>query len=184
MTKPERPMQLAFRPEQVALTAWIAPQAVVLGDVTVGAESSVWFQSVVRGDTERVVIGARCNIQDGCVLHADPGFPCVLEDEITVGHGAIVHGATVGAGSLIGIRATVLNGAKIGPRCLIGAGALVPEGMEIPPDSVVLGMPGKVVRSTTPADQARMQRAIQHYVEATAAYRQAETAPPARGRGE
>jgi len=163
------PLQLAFRPEQVDPTAFIACAATVLGDVTLGPQASIWFTAVARGDTERVCIGPRCNIQDGAILHADPGFPCTLAADVTVGHGAVVHGAEIGPGTLIGIRATVLNGAKIGPRCLIGACALVPENMEIPADSVVLGVPGKVVRQVTEHDLARMAHAVEHYVEAAAA---------------
>jgi carbonic anhydrase/acetyltransferase-like protein (isoleucine patch superfamily) len=159
--------------EKIHPTAFIAPGAVVLGDVTVGAEASVWFGVVVRGDVQAVVIGPQTNIQDGAVLHVDPETPCRLGARITVGHGAIVHGAIVDDDVLIGIRATVLNGAHIGRGSVIAAGALVPPGMVVPPESVVMGVPGKVVRPVNAADQAMIRRATEHYVDFARAYRQA-----------
>ena len=137
---------------------WVADNAVVLGDVTLEDDASVWFNVVIRGDNEPIVIGARSNIQDGCILHTDPGFPMVIGPDVTVGHMAMLHGCMVGAGALIGIGAIVLNGAKIGEGSLIGAGALVGEGKEIPPRSLVLGSPGKVVRELREEDVARMRR--------------------------
>src|SRR5688500_15169659 len=130
--------QIEFRPEQIDPTAFIAPGAVVLGDVTVGPRSSVWFQAVLRGDVEKIIVGAETNIQDGCVLHADPGFPCMLGDRVTLGHGAIVHGATVEDDVMIGMRAVVMTGARIGAGSIVAVGAVVLEGMEIPPGSVVM----------------------------------------------
>jgi carbonic anhydrase/acetyltransferase-like protein (isoleucine patch superfamily) len=156
----------SFRPELIHPSVFLARGAVVLGDVTIGEQSSVWFNAVVRGDTEAICIGRRTNIQDGCILHADPGFPCTVGDEVTVGHGAIVHGATVGNRILIGMRAVVMNGAEVGDESVVGVGAVVTEGTKIPPGSLVLGMPGKVVRPVTPEDLARIRHAAEHYVAA------------------
>lgn len=166
-------LNTTFHPDQVAADAFLAPTAVVLGDVTIGPRASIWFGAVVRGDTEAVRIAGETNVQDGCILHADPGFPCSLGERVTLGHGAIVHGATVEDDCLIGMRATILNGAKIGRGSLIAAGALVPEGMEIPPGSVVMGQPARVKREATERDRARIQHAAEHYVAAAAAYRAA-----------
>lgn len=145
-------------------TAWIAPGAVVVGNVVLGEGASVWFNAVLRGDNERMTIGPRCNVQDGCVLHSDPGFPLTLEEDVTLGHAAIVHGCTVGAGALIGMGATVLNGAKVGAGALIGANALVPEGKEIPAGSMALGAPAKVVRELSPDQVNRLKATANHYV--------------------
>jgi carbonic anhydrase/acetyltransferase-like protein (isoleucine patch superfamily) len=131
---------------------WVAESASVIGQVTLEEDVSIWFGSVLRGDNEPITIGARSNIQDGVVLHTDPGFPCVVGEACTIGHMAMLHGCTIGRGSLIGIGAVVLNGARIGEECLIGAKALVPEGKTIPPRSVVLGAPGKIVRQVTEKD--------------------------------
>ncbi|MBP88410.1 MAG: gamma carbonic anhydrase family protein [Planctomycetaceae bacterium] len=146
-------------------TAYIAPGAIVLGDVALGAESSVWFNAVVRGDTEAIRIGSQTNVQDLCVLHADAGLPCVLGDRVTVGHAAIVHGATVEDDCMIGMRAVVMNGAKIGRGSIVAVGAVVTEDTEIPPDSVVMGLPAKVVRSATERDRERIAQAATHYAE-------------------
>jgi carbonic anhydrase/acetyltransferase-like protein (isoleucine patch superfamily) len=143
---------------------WVAENATVLGNVTLEEDASVWFNAVLRGDNEMIHIGARSNIQDGSVLHTDPGFPISIGADCTIGHMVMLHGCTIGAGSLIGIGAIVLNGAKIGPGCLIGAGALIAEGKEIPAGSVVFGSPGKVIRALTEADQARMRSGADHYV--------------------
>ncbi len=166
-----RDFPTAFRPQQVDATAWIAPGAVVLGDVTMGPRSSVWFQAVIRGDVEKIVIGAETNIQDGCILHADPGFPCTLGDRVTLGHGAIVHGATVEDDVMIGMRAVVMNGARVGQGSLVAVGAVVLEGMEIPPGSVVMGAPAKIRRVCEERDQARIRHAAEHYVAAAQAFR-------------
>lgn len=124
--------------------AFIAPNASVMGSVTLHEECSIWFNVVIRGDVEDITVGARSNIQDGSVLHADPGMPLTIGEDVTVGHKAMIHGCTIGDGTLIGINAVVLNGAKIGKGCLIGANALVTEGMEIPDGSMVLGSPAKI----------------------------------------
>ena len=146
--------------------AFIAPTASVMGRVTLGADASVWYGAVIRADVETVEIGPRTNIQDGAVLHADPGAPTVIGPDVTVGHGAIVHGATIGEGTLVGMRATVLNRARVGRFCLIGAHALVTEGMDIPDYSMVLGTPAKIVRQLDPAQAEAMLRAsAAHYVE-------------------
>ncbi len=150
----------------ISATAFIAENATVLGDVSIGDEASVWFGAVIRGDVEAISIGSQTNIQDLCVLHADPGLPCLIGDRVIVGHGAVVHGAVVGNDSLIGIRAVVLNGAKIGMHCLVGAGCLVPEGFEVPDNSVVMGVPARIVRQTTDADRQRHQLGVQNYVHA------------------
>jgi len=153
---------------KVALPAsgkfWVAANATVMGNVILEEEASIWFNVVIRGDNEPIRIGARANIQDGCVLHSDPGFPLTVGADCTIGHMVMLHGCTIGAGSLIGIGAIVLNGAKIGEGCLIGAGALIAEGKEIPAGSVVFGSPGKVIRQLTEADQARMRSGAAHYV--------------------
>ncbi|WP_138472213.1 gamma carbonic anhydrase family protein [Poseidonocella sp. HB161398] len=126
--------------------AWVAPTAVLIGDVRLAAEASIWFGAVLRADDGPIEIGAGSNIQDNCVLHVDPGFPIRIGADCTIGHRAMIHGCSIGEGTLIGMGATVLNGARIGKGCLIGAGALVTEGREIPDHSMVLGAPGKVVR--------------------------------------
>ncbi len=126
---------------------WVAPDANVIGDVTLESGVSVWFGATLRGDTEPLTIGAGTNIQENTVIHADPGCPVVIGENCTIGHKAMIHGCIIGDGTLVGMGATILNGAKIGAGCLIGAGALVTEGKEIPDGSLVMGMPGKVVRS-------------------------------------
>lgn len=133
---------------------WIAPSAHVIGNVTLSKGVSVWFGSVLRGDNEPIFIGAGTNLQEQTVIHVDPGFPCTIGQNCTIGHKAMIHGCTIGDGTLIGMGATVLNGARIGKGCLIGAGALVTEGKDIPDGSLVMGMPGKVVRMLTEDQRA------------------------------
>lgn len=145
--------------------AWIAPTAAVIGQVTLHEDASVWFGAVVRGDVERIEIGARSNIQDGAVMHADLGLPCIVGADVTVGHLAMLHGCTIGDGSLVGIGAVILNGARIGRNCLIGAKAFIPEGKVIPDNSVVFGAPGKVVREVTQAQAQGLLMSAAHYVE-------------------
>src|SRR5688500_8080748 len=163
---------IPFRPEQVDPSAFIAPGAVVLGDVRIGAEASVWFSAVVRGDSESIRIGRGSNVQDGCVLHADPGFVCTLGDGVTLGHGAIVHGATVEDDCLIGMRAVVMNGARIGKGSIVAVGSLVTEGTVIPPGSVVMGQPGRVKRDVSERDRERIRHAAEHYVAVAKVYRE------------
>ncbi len=138
--------------------SWIADNAVVIGDVRIERDASIWWNCVVRGDNERITIGEGANIQDGSVLHADPGVPLTLHKNVTVGHMAMLHGCTVGEGTLVGIGAVVLNNAVIGKHCLIGARALITENKEIPDYSLVMGAPGKVVRTFEPEEADRMLR--------------------------
>ncbi len=159
-------MKYQLADKQVTLLGsghYIAPTAAVIGNVTLGERSSVWFSSVIRGDAERIEVGAGANIQDGAVLHADPGFPCVVGDNVTVGHNAMLHGCEVGEGTLVGISAVVLNGAKIGKRCLIASCAMVPEGMEIPDGAMVVGVPAKIKRILEPDQQVMLEKNAQHY---------------------
>ncbi|MEO0820158.1 MAG: gamma carbonic anhydrase family protein [Pseudomonadota bacterium] len=142
---------------------YIAPSAQVIGNIHIGRAVSIWFGAVLRGDNEPITLGAGSNVQDGCVFHTDPGFPLTLGENVTVGHGAILHGCSVGEGSLIGMGATVLNGARIGKGCLIGANALVTEGKEIPDGAMVLGQPGKVVKTLDPATQAALAETAAGY---------------------
>jgi len=162
-----------FHPELLAADAWIAANATVVGDVKLAARSSVWFGAVVRGDCDSIEIGQETNIQDLCCIHVDPGYPCVIGNRVTVGHAAIVHGASIQDGCLIGIRAVIMNGAKIGENSIIGAGAIVTEGKTIPPRSLVIGTPGRVVRDISDEDIERLARGTAHYVSAAAAFREA-----------
>ena len=126
---------------------WVADNAVLLGKVLLEDEASVWFNAVLRGDNELITVGKGSNVQDGAVLHTDPGVPLILGKDVTIGHQAMLHGCIIGDNSLVGINAVILNGAKIGKNCLIGANALIPEGKEIPDGSLIMGSPGKVVRA-------------------------------------
>ena len=152
------------RPELRGEGHFIAPTAAVVGSVVLETESSVWFGAVVRGDNEPITIGARSNVQDGSVLHADPGFPLVIGADVTVGHQVMLHGCTIGDGSLIGIQAVVMNGAVVGSECIVGAGALIPEGRAIPDRSLVIGSPGRVVRTLTDEEVVRIRGAAAVYV--------------------
>ena len=144
---------------------FVAPTATVLGDVTIGAESSVWYGAVIRGDTEAIRIGAQTNVQDLCVVHADPALPCTIGDRVTLGHAAIVHGATIENDVMIGIRATVLNGAVVGAGSVVAAGAVVTEGTVVPPGSLAMGVPAKVRGPVAPELAERIRHAAAHYVE-------------------
>lgn len=150
---------------RMAESAWVADSAQVMGDVTLGERSSVWFGAVLRGDTERITVGEGSNIQDGSVLHADHGFPMTVGRHVTVGHQVMLHGCTIGDETLIGIGATVLNGAKIGKNCLVGARSLVTEGKEFPDGSMILGSPAKVVKMLTPEQIEGLRRSARHYIE-------------------
>ena len=154
----------AWRPE-IAVDAYVAPGAHVMGRVRLLPRSSVWFSAVLRGDNEPIEIGEESNVQDGAVLHTDPGFPLAVGPRVTIGHQAMLHGCTIGEGSLIGIGAVVLNGAQIGRNCLVGAGALVTEGKVFPDGVLILGTPGRVARELTPEAIAALQHNAQHYVE-------------------
>ena len=152
-------------------SAYVAPGACVIGSVTLGREASVWFGAVLRGDNEPIAIGAGSNLQEGVVVHTDPGFPVEVGEEVTVGHRAILHGCTVGEGALVGMGAVILNGAVIGPGCLIGANALIPEGKEIPAGSMVIGQPGRVKRELTTEEIADLRRSAATYRDKAARYR-------------
>lgn len=156
---------------RVAEGAWIADSAQVMGNVELAKDVSIWFGSVIRGDTEVIRIGRGSNIQDGSVLHADIGKPLTIGDNVTVGHKVMLHGCTIGDGSLIGIGAIVLNGAKIGKACIVGAGALVTEGKEFPDGSMIIGSPAKAVRELTPEQQQGLRWSAAHYIENAARFR-------------
>jgi len=156
--------QLGDKSPRIDDTAWIAESAQVMGDVALAENASVWFGAVLRGDTEPITIGRDSNVQDGAVIHSDRGFPTTLGEGVTVGHQAMLHGCTVGDGSLIGIQAVILNGAKIGKGCLVGAGALVTEGKEFPDNSLIIGSPAKAVRELTADDVARLKGSADSYV--------------------
>ena len=150
---------------QMADDAWIADTAAVIGKVTLEAGANVWFGAVIRGDVERITVGEHSNVQDGAVMHADIGVPLTLGKGITVGHNAMLHGCTVGDYSLIGINAVVLNGAKIGKHCIIGPNSLIPEGKEIPDGSLVMGSPGKVVKTLNDQQKKMLELSAAHYVQ-------------------
>ena len=143
---------------------FIAPNAAVIGDVVLHENTSVWFCCVLRGDADRIEVGAGSNIQDGTVMHADPGFPMTVGENVTVGHNAMLHGCTIGDGSLVGINAVVLNGARVGKGCLIGANALVTEGMEIPDGSLVLGSPAKIEAQLSEEQRLALMHNADHYI--------------------
>ncbi|MFN7388150.1 gamma carbonic anhydrase family protein [Brevundimonas sp.] len=144
---------------------WIAPNATIVGDVTLKTGASIWFGAVVRGDNDPIVIGENTNIQDGSVLHSDPGEPLIIGANVTVGHMAMLHSCEIGDGTLIGIGAVVLGRAVIGRNCLIGANALITEGKVIPDRSLVMGQPGKVVRTLEPGQIAALEASAEHYVQ-------------------
>ena len=146
-------------------SVFLADTATIIGRVTLEENTSVWPGASLRGDNEPIVVGRGSNVQEGAVLHADPGFPLTIENDVTVGHQAMLHGCTIKEGSLIGIQAVVLNGAVIGRNCLVGAGAIVTEGKVFPDNSLILGAPAKVVRELTETDIANMQRGAASYAE-------------------
>ena len=150
---------------QLAASAWVADSAQVIGRVKLAAGASIWYGCVLRGDNDWILIGERSNVQDGSMLHTDMGFPLTLGVDVTVGHQVMLHGCTIGDGSLIGIQAVVLNGARIGRNCLVGAGSVVTEGKEFPDNCLILGSPAKVVREISPEQAARMRHGALHYVE-------------------
>ena len=145
-------------------SAFVHPLAYVHGDVVLGARASVWPFAVLRGDSDRISVGAESNVQDGCVLHADPGVPCTIGARVGIGHRAVVHGATVEDDCLVGMGAIVLNRAVIGTGSIVGAGAVVREGMVVPPNSLVVGIPGRVVRETTADERARIRHTVESYL--------------------
>ncbi|MER7755925.1 gamma carbonic anhydrase family protein [Kitasatospora sp. NPDC097643] len=154
--------------------AFVAPNAVIVGDVTIGAGAGVWYGAVLRGDAESITVGAASNIQDNCTLHADPGFPLVVGERISVGHNAVLHGCVVEDDALVGMNATVLNGARIGAGSLVAAGAVVPQGMRVPPGSLVAGVPAKVRRELTAEEQAGIRANGEGYLLLADAHRKIE----------
>lgn len=156
---------------QLAPSAYVAAEAVLTGQVRVDERASVWPGAIARGDNEPIRIGEEANVQEGAVLHADPGFPLQIGAQVTVGHQAMLHGCTIGRGSLVGIQAVVLNGAVIGEHSLVGAGAIVTERKEFPPRSLILGAPAKVVRTLSDEEVANLQRSAASYVERAAAFK-------------
>ena len=148
---------------RIAADAFVAPTAVIVGDVTIGSGASVWFGAVIRGDEAPITIGARTNVQDNCTLHIDTGVPCVIGADCSLGHGAIVHGAHLGDRVLVGMHATVLSHAAVADDCIVAAGAVVTEGQRIPPGMLVMGVPGKTVRSTSEEERLRVRDGVANY---------------------
>ncbi len=163
---------------QMIQNAYVAPSAVIVGDVVLAAGVNVWFNSVIRGDMARIMLGPRVNVQDGCILHADHGEPLEIAEGCVLAHGAIVHGRTVGRDTLIGIGARVLPRSEIGAECLIAAGAIVTQGRRIPPRSVVMGIPGRVVREITAQELERTRAIVAHYLELAQRYARGAFPPP------
>jgi carbonic anhydrase/acetyltransferase-like protein (isoleucine patch superfamily) len=172
----------AFAPD-IHPEAWIAPTAVIVGAVRLGRAASVWYGSVLRADEDEIVVGAECNIQDLCCLHVDPGQPVVLEDRVSLGHHATVHGAYVGTGALIGIGAVVLGGARIGPGSLVAAGTVIPPGREFPGGVLIAGVPGRVVRELTDADRSVFADTAVRYVRRAARHREVRWVADGAGAG-
>ncbi len=167
-------MKYSFEDQKVVCKGdyWIAPGAIVIGSVIMGPNASVWFGCIVRGDDDTITIGENSQLQDGCILHVDAGFPLTIGKNVSVGHMAMLHGCTIGDGSLIGIKAVLLNGAKIGRNCLIGANSLIGEGKEIPDGSLVIGSPGKVVRQLSAEEIKEINSFSDHYVQQFRRYRE------------
>ena len=151
---------------------WIAPNASVIGDVNLERDASIWFNAILRADNEPITIGEGSNVQDGAIIHTDPGYACNIGKKVTVGHMAMLHGCSIGDGSLIGIGSVVLNGAKIGKNCIIGSKALVTEGMEVPDGSMVLGIPGKIKKTLTEEEQSIVPLGAEHYINNYKKYKQ------------
>lgn len=173
MTSDGLVLVLGERRPQIDPEAWLAPHSVVSGSVRVGAGSSVWYGVSVRGDNEQITLGERVNLQDNVVVHADEGFPAVVADDVSVGHGAVLHGCSVGSGTIVGMGAVVMNGASIGASCLVAGGAVVLEGTQVPDGSLVAGVPAKVRRELTEQERARLRTGIAHYPELAAMHREA-----------
>ena len=151
---------------------WIAPNASVIGDVNLERDASIWFNAILRADNEPITIGEGSNVQDGAIIHTDPGYACNIGKKVTGGHMAMLHGCSIGDGSLIGIGSVVLNGAKIGRNCIIGSKALVTEGMEVPDGSMVLGIPGKIKKTLTEEEQSVVPLGAEHYIDNYKKYKQ------------
>lgn len=168
---------------RIAPSAFIAPSAVIAGDVEIGEGASVWFGAVIRGDTAPVRIGARTNVQDTCVIHTDEGMPALIGADCSLGHAAIVHGATVGDGALIGMRAVALNRAVVGKGSILAAGALLAEGKSVPDGQLALGSPARVARAVSEAERERLRAGVQHYLDYAREYRAALMAAARRDTG-
>jgi carbonic anhydrase/acetyltransferase-like protein (isoleucine patch superfamily) len=156
--------QLGEDAPQIDPSAWVADSANLIGKVTLGANVTVWYGVTIRGDNERITIGAGSNVQEGTVMHTDMGYPLDIGRDVTIGHQAMLHGCSIGDGALIGIQAVIMNGAKIGSGCLVGAGALVTEGKQFPDNSLILGSPAKAVRTLDAPDVAKLREAADSYV--------------------
>lgn len=165
------PAGLALTP-RIHRTAYIAAGVQIVGDVRVGAYSSVWFNAVLRGDNDRIDIGESTNVQDGVIVHVDEGVPCVVGDRVGIGHRAIVHGCTIENDTLIGMGAILMNGVRVGGGSVVGAGALLPEGMDVPAGSLVMGVPARIVRSVDDELRRRIERNSRHYVWLASEYRE------------
>jgi len=163
--------QLGDISPEIDASAYITDSAKVIGNVKIDAGASIWFGTVIRGDNELIHVGENSNLQESCTLHTDPGFPLSIAKNVTVGHQAMLHGCSIGEGSLIGIQAVILNGAKIGKNCLVGAGALVTEGKEFPDNSLIVGSPAKVVRTLSEEAIAQMHGNTQNYVKRAQEYK-------------
>ena len=159
-----------LKPSYLGDSHWIADSADVIGNVQIGLEVSIWWRAVVRGDNEPIVIGDRTNVQDGCVLHTDPGFPIFIGNNVTIGHMCMLHGCEIDNGSLIGIGSTILNGSKIGRNCLIGAHSLITEGKVIPDNSLVMGSPGKIIKELNLDQVKELAKNADGYVERAKLY--------------
>lgn len=170
-------LPLGDRVPDIHPEAWLAPQSVVSGSVRIGAGTSIWYGASVRGDAEQITLGERSNLQDNAVIHADPDFPAVIGDNVSIGHAAVLHGCTVGDGTIIGMGSVVLNGAVIGAGSMVAAGAVVLEGTQVPPGSLVAGVPAKIRRELTEAERAGMREGIGHYPGLAAMHREALTGP-------
>jgi carbonic anhydrase/acetyltransferase-like protein (isoleucine patch superfamily) len=162
--------ELDGKAPQLGDGAWVADSAQVIGNVDLGANASVWFGVVIRGDNETIRIGRNTNVQDLSVLHSDPGVPLTLGDNVSVGHQVMLHGCTIGEGSLVGIQAVVLNNARIGRNCIVGAGSVVTEGKEFPDNSLIIGSPARLVRTLDEKGLQMLRRVADHYVENGARY--------------
>lgn len=160
---------------KIANSAFIADYVTITGDVTIGEESSIWFNTVIRGDVSPTIIGDRTNIQDQCTLHQSPKYPLILEDDVTIGHQVILHSCTVKKDALIGMGSIILDGAEIGEGAFIGAGSLVPQGKKIPPNTLAFGRPAKVIRELTDEDREDMARIRRQYVEKAQYYKSLQT---------
>ncbi|MDP7591301.1 MAG: gamma carbonic anhydrase family protein [Litorilituus sp.] len=157
--------QLGEKKPRISDTSYIAPTATIIGNTEIADNASVWFNVVIRADMDKVTIGENSNIQDGSILHVDSGYPMTIANNVTVGHKVMLHGCTIGEGSLIGMNAVILNGANIGKYCLIGANALVTENMQVPDGSLVMGSPAKIVKQLDKKAQALIARGAEHYVQ-------------------